>query len=43
VSKFGVLGQGKQLLADLPAIRLASTGGSVSPTGHLLADYRVLH
>lgn len=38
-----IAGKGKQLLADLPAIRLESTGGTISPTGHLLADYRVLY
>ena len=37
-----IAGSGRRLLDGLPAIKLESIRGTVSPTGHLLADYRVL-
>jgi dihydrofolate reductase len=37
-----IAGGGRRLLDGLPAIRLESIRGITSPTGHLLADYRVL-
>jgi dihydrofolate reductase len=37
-----VVGRGRRLLDDLPSIRLESLRSSISPTGHLLADYRVV-
>ena len=37
-----IAGSGRRLLDGLSAIKLESIRGAVSPTGHLLADYRVL-
>ena len=37
-----IVGRGRRLLDGLPAIRLESIRSSTSPTGYLLADYRVL-
>jgi dihydrofolate reductase len=38
-----IAGRGRRLLDGLPSIRLESIRGQMSPTGHLLADYRVIH
>jgi dihydrofolate reductase len=37
-----IVGSGRRLLDGLPSIRLESIGAQVSPTGYLLADYRVV-
>jgi dihydrofolate reductase len=37
-----IAGAGRRLLDDLPATRLELAGATYSPTGHLLAAYRVL-
>ncbi|HTY71697.1 MAG TPA: dihydrofolate reductase family protein [Actinomycetes bacterium] len=37
-----VVGNGRRLLDGLPAIRLESIRSTTSPSGHLLADYRVI-
>jgi dihydrofolate reductase len=37
-----IAGAGRRLLDDLPATRLELAGATSSPTGHLLAAYRVL-
>jgi dihydrofolate reductase len=37
-----IAGSGRRLLDGLPSIRLESTRSTTSPSGHLLADYRVL-
>jgi dihydrofolate reductase len=37
-----VVGSGRRLLDELPSIQLESIRTLTSPTGHLLADYRVL-
>jgi dihydrofolate reductase len=37
-----IAGRGRRLLDGLPSIQLASIRTSTSPTGHLLADYRVI-
>jgi dihydrofolate reductase len=37
-----VVGSGRRLLDSLPAIRLEPIRGTVSPTGYLLVDYRVI-
>ena len=37
-----VVGDGRRLLDALPSIRLEPIRSDVSPTGHLLVDYRVL-
>jgi dihydrofolate reductase len=37
-----IAGQGRRLLDGLPSIRLQPIRSSMSPTGHLLVDYRVL-
>ena len=37
-----VVGRGRRLLDDLPPIELASIRSAISPTGYLLADYRVV-
>jgi len=37
-----IAGRGQRLLDGLPPIQLESTRSSTSPSGHLLADYRVL-
>jgi hypothetical protein len=36
-----IAGSGRRLLDGLPAIRLESIGGTASPAGYLLVDYRV--
>jgi hypothetical protein len=36
-----IAGRGRRLLDDLPTIRLEAIRTAVSPTGHLLVDYRV--
>jgi dihydrofolate reductase len=36
-----IVGRGRRLLDGLPAIRLESIRSATSPTGHLLADYRI--
>jgi dihydrofolate reductase len=38
-----VVGDGRRLLDALPPLRLEPIRSDVSPTGHLLVDYRVLH
>jgi dihydrofolate reductase len=37
-----IVGSGRRLLDGLPSIRLESIRSAVSPTGHLLVDYRVI-
>jgi dihydrofolate reductase len=37
-----IAGSGRRLLDGLPSIRLESIRSTTSPTGHLLADYRVI-
>lgn len=37
-----IAGRGRRLLAGLPEIELESIGGEVSPSGSLLANYRVV-
>jgi dihydrofolate reductase len=37
-----IAGVGRRLLDGLPSIRLALLQSSISPTGHLLLDYRVI-
>jgi dihydrofolate reductase len=37
----GIVGRGRRLLDGLPSIQLASIRSELSPTGHLLVDYRV--
>jgi dihydrofolate reductase len=37
-----IAGRGRRLLDGLPPIRLESIRSDVSPTGHLLVDYRVM-
>jgi len=37
-----IVGRGRRLLDDLPTIRLESIRCTTSPTGYLLADYRVV-
>jgi dihydrofolate reductase len=37
-----IVGRGRRLLDGLPAIRLESIRSSTSPSGYLLADYRVV-
>jgi dihydrofolate reductase len=37
-----IVGNGRRLLDELPAIRLESIRSTTSPTGYLLADYRVI-
>ena len=37
-----IAGRGRKLLDGLPSIQLESIRSSTSPTGHLLADYRVI-
>jgi riboflavin biosynthesis pyrimidine reductase len=37
-----IAGRGRRLLVGVPPIRLRSIRSEVSPTGHLLVDYRVL-
>jgi dihydrofolate reductase len=37
-----IVGAGQRLLDGLPPIRLESTRGESSPSGHLLVDYRVV-
>lgn len=37
-----IAGRGRRLLDGLPPIRLESIRSSASPSGHLLADYRVI-
>ncbi|MCU1526320.1 MAG: deaminase [Frondihabitans sp.] len=37
-----IVGHGRRLLDGLPATRLESIRSEISPTGYLLADYRVL-
>ena len=37
-----IAGSGRRLLDGLPAIRLESIRSTTSPTGSLLADYRVI-
>ena len=36
-------GTGRRLLDGLPAMRLESIAGTISPTGYLLTDYRVVN
>jgi dihydrofolate reductase len=38
-----IAGRGRRLLDGLPSISLESIRGAVSPSGYLLADYRVIH
>ena len=38
-----IVGRGRRLLDALPSIRLESIGSETSPTGYLLAHYRVVH
>ena len=38
-----IVGAGRKLLDGLPAIRLALIKSSISPTGHLLLAYAVIH
>ncbi|WP_432884805.1 dihydrofolate reductase family protein [Kribbella sp. CA-245084] len=38
-----IVGTGQQLLTSLPAIRLETLHSTNTPSGHLLANYRVLH
>jgi hypothetical protein len=38
-----IAGRGRRLLDGLPPIQLESIRSNISPTGHLLADYRVVH
>ena len=38
-----IAGRGRRLLDGLPSIRLESIRCEISPTGYLLADYRVLN
>jgi riboflavin biosynthesis pyrimidine reductase len=35
-------GRGRRLLDGLPSIQLESIRSEISPTGHLLVDYRVI-
>jgi dihydrofolate reductase len=37
-----VAGSGRRLLDDVPAMQLEAIRGTLSPSGYLLADYRVL-
>jgi dihydrofolate reductase len=37
-----IVGRGRRLLDGLPSIELESIRGETSPTGYLLADYRVI-
>ena len=37
-----IVGRGRRLLDGVPPIELASIRGEISPTGYLLADYRVV-
>jgi riboflavin biosynthesis pyrimidine reductase len=37
-----IAGDGRKLFDGLPRIRLAQVGSSVSPTGYLMLDYRVV-
>ena len=37
-----IAGRGRRLLDGLPSIRLESIRGEISPSGYLLADYRVV-
>ena len=37
-----IAGRGRRLLDGLPSIQLESIRGSTTPSGHLLADYRVI-
>ncbi len=37
-----IAGRGRRLLDGAPSIRLESIRGATSPTGHLIADYRVV-
>lgn len=37
-----IVGSGRRLLDDLPAIRLETVSGLTSPSGHLLVRYRVM-
>ena len=36
-----IVGKGRRLLDGVPATRLESIGSAVSPSGHLLVDYRI--
>jgi dihydrofolate reductase len=36
-----IVGSGRRLLDDLPPMRLESIGSEVSPSGYLVAEYRV--
>jgi dihydrofolate reductase len=38
-----IAGRGRRLLDGLPSIRLESIRSEISPSGHLVADYRVVH
>lgn len=38
-----IVGRGRRLLDGLPSIQLESIRSETSPTGYLLADYRVIH
>ena len=37
-----IAGRGRRLLDDLPSIQLESIRSEISPTGYLIADYRVI-
>jgi hypothetical protein len=37
-----IAGRGRRLLDGLPSIQLESIRSSTSPTGYLLADYRII-
>ena len=38
-----IVGRGRRLLDGVPSIQLESIRSEISPTGHLLVDYRVVH
>jgi dihydrofolate reductase len=38
-----IAGSGRRLFDGVPAMRLESIKSKISPTGHLLVDYRVIH
>ncbi|HEX4723725.1 MAG TPA: dihydrofolate reductase family protein [Pseudonocardiaceae bacterium] len=38
-----IVGRGRRLLDGLPSIQLESIRSEISPTGHLLVGYRVIH
>jgi dihydrofolate reductase len=38
-----IVGRGRRLLEELPPIRLESLRSATSPSGHLLADFRIIH